>query len=84
MSRSQKCLCAVALLAAVFAFAPDSASARGPVRYLVARPVVRAPFVAVRTARVITPPYAPYYVPYSAPRVYVPQRVYVAPVIYIQ
>ena len=80
MSRIQKCLWAAAALAAAFVVAPATASARGPIRYLVARPVLRAPVAVVRTARVVTPPYVPYY---YTPRVYVPQHFYAAPVIYI-
>jgi len=83
MSRIQKCLWAVVALTAALFIAPASASARGPVRYLVARPVVRAPVAVVRTTRIVTPPYRPYYAPYYAPRVYLPQHVYVAPVVYV-
>ena len=80
MSSIQKCLWTAAALAAAFVAAPDTASARGPIRYAVARPVLRTPVAVVRTARV-TPPYVPYY---YTPRVYVPRPYYhVAPVIYI-
>jgi len=82
MSRLQKCLWALVALGAAFVVAPTTASARGPIRYLVARPASRAPVTVVRAARVITPPYVPYY--YYAPQVYVPQPYYVTPVIYIQ
>jgi hypothetical protein len=85
MSRIQKCLWAAAALAVTFLVGPDTASARGPIRYVVGRPVWRAPVTVVRTARVVTPPFVPYYAPhvYVQPRVYVPQPYYVAPVIYI-
>lgn len=61
MSRIQKCLWAVAALVAVLAIAPVSTSARGPVR-IVKRPVVRVPVAVVRSARIVTPHYVPYYV----------------------
>jgi hypothetical protein len=80
MSRIQKCLWAAAALAVTFLVVPDTASARGPIRHVVGRPVLRVPVAVVRTTRVVTPPYVPYY---YAPRVYVPQSYYVAPVIYI-
>jgi hypothetical protein len=75
MSRIQNCLWAAAALAVAMIIAPATASAYGPVRFVVGRPIVRAPVAVVRTVRVVTPPYVPYY----APRVYAP-RVYVAPV----
>ena len=75
----QKCLWVAAALATALVVAPATASARGPVRYVVGRPVVRAPIAVVRTARVVTPPYAPRY---YAPRYYAP-RVYVRPVVYV-
>ena len=80
MSKFQKCLWAAAALAVALVVAPDTASARGPIRRVVGRPVLRAPVTVVRTARVVTPVYVPYY---YAPSVYVPQPYYVTPVIYI-
>jgi hypothetical protein len=73
MSRLYKGLAAAVLAAGIFAL-PGSASAYGPVRVIAARTVVRAPIAAVRTARVVAPPY-------YAPRVYAPlaPRVLVAP-----
>jgi hypothetical protein len=73
MSQIQKCFWAAAALVAAIVIAPTPAFAYGPVRVVVRRPVVRAPLAVVRTVRVATPPY-------YAPRVYVPQRVYAAPV----
>lgn len=85
MLKIQNCLWATVALASALLIAPTTASARGPIRYLVARPVVRAPVAVVRTARVVTPPYAPRY---YAPRGYVAPPVYVTPiggtVIYVQ
>jgi hypothetical protein len=79
MSRACNLLIATAF-AAICLVLTNSAEAYGPARYVAARPVVRAPVMAVRTARVVAPPY-------YAPRVYAPARVYVAPpggpVIYI-
>lgn len=77
MSKIQNCLWAAVALAAALMIAPAIASARGPIRRVIARPVVRGPVAVVRTARVVTPPYVPYY---YAPRVYVPPRVYIAPI----
>lgn len=85
MSKIQNCVWAAVALAAAFVIAPATASARGPIRHIIARPVVRAPVTVVRTARVVTLPYVPYY---YAPRVYVAPPVYFAPVgetvVYVQ
>jgi hypothetical protein len=85
MSKIQNCLWAAMALAAAIMIAPETASARGPIRRVVGRPVVRAPVAVVRTARVVTLPYVPYY---YAPRVYVSPPVYFTPVagtvIYLQ
>lgn len=72
----QKCLWAAAALMAVMIAAPATASAYGPIRDVVARPVWRAPVAAVRTVRVVTPPYGYYY----APRYFAPAPIYVAPI----
>ena len=85
MSRIQTSLWVAAALVAAMIAAPSSASAYGPVRYVVARTLVRAPVAVVRapvgvvrTARVVAPPYiAPR--AYIGPSVYVGPRVYVAP-----
>ena len=85
MSRIQNFLWAAVALTAALMIAPATASARGPIRYMIGRPVVRAPVAVVRTARVVTPPYAHYY---YAPHVYVSPPVYFAPiggtVVYVQ
>jgi hypothetical protein len=76
VSSFQKCFWATAAAVAAMIAAPATASAHGPIRYVVARPVWRAPVAAVRTVRVVTPTYGYYY----APRYYVPAPIYVAPI----
>lgn len=81
MFRAKNVVMAIVAFAGL-AVSASTASAYGPVRFVVARPVVRAPFVAVRAARVVAPPYGPAFAPrvYIAPRpVIVQPHMYVAP-----